>query len=48
MAGFTTETLELPGWDHLYSGKVRDLYTPAGIPAEQSDRVLGCHPRRVS
>ncbi|MBX3094834.1 MAG: phosphoribosylaminoimidazolesuccinocarboxamide synthase, partial [Cryobacterium sp.] len=23
-------TLELPGWKHVYSGKVRDLYEPAG------------------
>src|SRR5690606_6826919 len=22
--------LELPGWRHVYSGKVRDLYEPAG------------------
>ncbi|WP_405476388.1 phosphoribosylaminoimidazolesuccinocarboxamide synthase [Paenarthrobacter ilicis] len=27
--GFETETLELPGWKHVYSGKVRDLYVPA-------------------
>ncbi|MGO4591246.1 phosphoribosylaminoimidazolesuccinocarboxamide synthase [Paenarthrobacter sp. 2TAF44] len=26
--GFKTETLELPGWTHIYSGKVRDLYVP--------------------
>ena len=26
--GFETETLELPGWTHVYSGKVRDLYVP--------------------
>lgn len=23
----------LPGWTHVYSGKVRDLYVPAGTPA---------------
>jgi phosphoribosylaminoimidazole-succinocarboxamide synthase len=23
---------ELPGWNHVYSGKVRDLYVPAGTP----------------
>jgi len=28
--GFETETLDLPGWTHVYSGKVRDLYVPAG------------------
>jgi phosphoribosylaminoimidazole-succinocarboxamide synthase len=26
--GLKTETLELPGWKHVYSGKVRDLYEP--------------------
>lgn len=26
--GFKTETLQLPGWTHVYSGKVRDLYVP--------------------
>ncbi|MBO1269785.1 phosphoribosylaminoimidazolesuccinocarboxamide synthase [Arthrobacter cavernae] len=28
-AGFDAETLDLPGWTHVYSGKVRDLYVPA-------------------
>lgn len=27
--GLDTETLDLPGWKHIYSGKVRDLYVPA-------------------
>lgn len=27
--GLKTETLDLPGWTHVYSGKVRDLYVPA-------------------
>ncbi|MBT2532307.1 phosphoribosylaminoimidazolesuccinocarboxamide synthase [Arthrobacter sp. ISL-48] len=26
--GLKTETLDLPGWKHVYSGKVRDLYEP--------------------
>ncbi|WP_326966497.1 phosphoribosylaminoimidazolesuccinocarboxamide synthase [Arthrobacter sp. CG_A4] len=26
--GLTTATLDLPGWKHIYSGKVRDLYVP--------------------
>jgi phosphoribosylaminoimidazole-succinocarboxamide synthase len=26
--GLDTETLDLPGWKHIYSGKVRDLYVP--------------------
>ncbi|WP_458779544.1 phosphoribosylaminoimidazolesuccinocarboxamide synthase [Arthrobacter sp. D3-16] len=27
--GFNAKTLDLPGWTHVYSGKVRDLYEPA-------------------
>ncbi|MCQ6273042.1 phosphoribosylaminoimidazolesuccinocarboxamide synthase [Pseudarthrobacter sp. R1] len=27
--GFNARTLDLPGWTHVYSGKVRDLYEPA-------------------
>ncbi|HYH76098.1 MAG TPA: phosphoribosylaminoimidazolesuccinocarboxamide synthase [Arthrobacter sp.] len=27
--GLSTSTLDLPGWKHVYSGKVRDLYEPA-------------------
>ena len=27
--GLDTEAPELPGWTHVYSGKVRDLYVPA-------------------
>lgn len=27
--GLETEALPLPGWTHVYSGKVRDLYVPA-------------------
>ena len=27
--GLDTATLDLPGWQHVYSGKVRDLYVPA-------------------
>lgn len=35
---FDTAALELPGWKHVYSGKVRDLYEP-DLPA-----VGGVHP----
>ncbi len=28
-AGLDTATVDLPGWKHIYSGKVRDLYVPA-------------------
>jgi len=48
MAGFETETPDLPGWDHLYSGKVRDLYTPAGIDPAAADRVLVVASDRIS
>ncbi|WOH17952.1 phosphoribosylaminoimidazolesuccinocarboxamide synthase [Paenarthrobacter sp. GOM3] len=27
--GLETDALQLPGWTHVYSGKVRDLYVPA-------------------
>jgi phosphoribosylaminoimidazole-succinocarboxamide synthase len=27
--GLDTATQDLPGWRHVYSGKVRDLYVPA-------------------
>lgn len=27
--GLDTATVDLPGWKHIYSGKVRDLYVPA-------------------
>ena len=34
--GLQTQTLDLPGWQHVYSGKVRDLY----VPAEDSVKEL--------
>jgi phosphoribosylaminoimidazole-succinocarboxamide synthase len=48
MAGFETETLQLPGWTHVYSGKVRDLYVPEGAPPEEADRVLVVASDRIS
>lgn len=48
MAGFQTEVLDLEGWDHFYSGKVRDLYVPAGASFEQTDRVLVVASDRIS
>jgi len=36
---------EIPGWKHVYSGKVRDLYEPADGPA---DRMLVVASDRVS
>lgn len=44
--GLQTETLELPGWRHVYSGKVRDLYEPED-PAVR-DRVLVVASDRIS
>jgi phosphoribosylaminoimidazole-succinocarboxamide synthase len=49
MAGFTGgEKLELNGWAHAYSGKVRDLYVPAGETLESTPRVLVVASDRVS
>ncbi len=43
-----TDTPEsLPGWTHVYSGKVRDLYRPAG-PDAPTDRMLVVASDRVS
>ncbi|EMY34029.1 phosphoribosylaminoimidazole-succinocarboxamide synthase [Arthrobacter crystallopoietes BAB-32] len=38
--------LELPGWTHVYSGKVRDLYVPAGVA--EADTVLVVASDRIS
>ncbi|MET0872975.1 MAG: phosphoribosylaminoimidazolesuccinocarboxamide synthase, partial [Paeniglutamicibacter terrestris] len=46
--GLQTETLDLPGWTHHYSGKVRDLYIPAGSTFEETDRVLVVASDRIS
>ncbi|WP_149204555.1 phosphoribosylaminoimidazolesuccinocarboxamide synthase [Actinotalea subterranea] len=40
-------TLELPGWTHTYSGKVRDLYVPAA-PHPAGDVVLVVASDRIS
>ena len=48
MAGFQTEVPTLDGWDHFYSGKVRDLYIPAGHSFEDTDRVLVVASDRIS
>jgi phosphoribosylaminoimidazole-succinocarboxamide synthase len=42
-------SLELAGWSHAYSGKVRDLYIEAGVPAlDRAERVLMVASDRVS
>ncbi|QHK20401.1 phosphoribosylaminoimidazolesuccinocarboxamide synthase [Pseudarthrobacter psychrotolerans] len=49
--GFSTETLDLPGWTHVYSGKVRDLYEPADEAVRQQvgqDCVLVVASDRIS
>ncbi|MCX2749867.1 phosphoribosylaminoimidazolesuccinocarboxamide synthase [Arthrobacter sp. MI7-26] len=49
--GLQTETPDLPGWKHVYSGKVRDLYVPAddATAAEAGqDRVLVVASDRIS
>jgi phosphoribosylaminoimidazole-succinocarboxamide synthase len=44
-----TSPLALPGWRHIYSGKVRDLYVPAGQPVdERAERMLVVASDRVS
>lgn len=43
--GLVTLPLSLPGWRHVYSGKVRDLYTPE---TEGDDRMLVVASDRVS
>jgi phosphoribosylaminoimidazole-succinocarboxamide synthase len=38
----------LAGWDHAYSGKVRDLYVPSGQSLDSSENVLVVASDRVS
>ena len=38
--GLETDTAELAGWTHVYSGKVRDLYIPADADSIDSSEVL--------
>ena len=33
--GFDATALDLPGWRHVYSGKVRDLYEPVDPSIEE-------------
>ena len=50
MTDATPTPLDLPGWRHVYSGKVRDLYVPADASegAAESDRMLVVASDRVS
>ncbi|GAA1346346.1 phosphoribosylaminoimidazolesuccinocarboxamide synthase [Arthrobacter roseus] len=47
MKGLDAVAAELPGWKHVYSGKVRDLYVPLE-PGEAADRVLVVASDRIS
>ena len=42
------QALELPGWRHVYSGKVRDLYEPADAVPGESDTLLVVASDRIS
>ncbi|MFB1428713.1 phosphoribosylaminoimidazolesuccinocarboxamide synthase [Micrococcus endophyticus] len=42
------EALELPGWRHVYSGKVRDLYEPADAAPGESETLLVVASDRIS
>ena len=46
--GGVTDALDLPGWTHVYSGKVRDLYRPSGDAPNSADRMLVVASDRVS
>ncbi|GAA2547013.1 phosphoribosylaminoimidazole-succinocarboxamide synthase [Neomicrococcus aestuarii] len=35
-----SDVVALDGWEHIYSGKIRDLYVPAGTSVQEADRVL--------
>ena len=49
MAGFTgAVALDLPGWLHAYSGKVRDLYVPVGQDLATAPRILVVASDRIS
>ncbi|MEE1618247.1 phosphoribosylaminoimidazolesuccinocarboxamide synthase [Brachybacterium sp. J153] len=39
---------DLPGWDHVVSGKVRELYVPAGVAPDAAEEVLVVATDRIS
>ena len=43
-----TEAPELEGWDHVVSGKVRELYVPAGTDPQAAQEVLVVATDRIS
>ncbi|MCX6495394.1 MAG: phosphoribosylaminoimidazolesuccinocarboxamide synthase [Actinobacteria bacterium] len=49
MTGFAgANALDLPGWHHAYSGKVRDLYVPVGQDLATAPRILVVASDRIS
>ena len=42
------EAPQLPGWDHVVSGKVRELYVPAGTDPGSAEEVLVVATDRIS
>lgn len=42
------EAPDLPGWDHVVSGKVRELYVPAGADPATAEEVLVLATDRIS
>ncbi|HEY4615715.1 MAG TPA: phosphoribosylaminoimidazolesuccinocarboxamide synthase, partial [Citricoccus sp.] len=46
--GLDTAAPQLPGWRHVYSGKVRDLYEPADAAPGQSATLLVVASDRIS
>ncbi|MDO5634610.1 MAG: phosphoribosylaminoimidazolesuccinocarboxamide synthase [Micrococcus sp.] len=42
------DAVEVPGWRHIYSGKVRDLYEPADCEPGQSSTLLVVASDRIS
>lgn len=48
MSAALIEAPALPGWDHLVSGKVRELYVPAGADPATAEEVLVVATDRIS
>ncbi|MBP3222739.1 MAG: phosphoribosylaminoimidazolesuccinocarboxamide synthase [Actinomycetaceae bacterium] len=48
MAGASVDYEKIDGWDHVYSGKVRDMYVPDGTTVETTDRFLMVASDRIS
>ena len=42
------EAPQLEGWDHVVSGKVRELYVPTGVDPSAAEEVLVLATDRIS